>query len=286
MLLRNVTIGADPELFIIDKTTGKVVSSIGLIPGVKGDPYVAEDMPKGFGLETDNILAEFNIPPVKDCASFITNIQYMHDYIRKYVQNINPNYDIKCSASEIVDKDQLQSEQAGEFFCEPDFNAYTEEENPKPAVPKDGTRSCGCHLHWGYDNYNIDDSLYIVRLCDAFIGVPSVILDPDTRRRNIYGKAGSFRLTEYGVEYRSLSSFMQSTPELLTFVWNGIERVKKEASRPTVDIFKYSSYIRKCINNSDVELAKKICEAFKINYLPGSEPIKKVKLLSDEDFIF
>lgn len=125
------------------------------------------------------------------------------------------------------------------------------------------------HLHWGYDNNNIDDSLYIVKLCDAFIMVPSIILDTDTRRRKIYGKAGSFRLTSYGVEVRSLSSFMQSTPELLTFVWNGIERVKREAGRPTVDIFKYSSYIRECINNSNVKLAEKLCEIFRIDYLPG-----------------
>lgn len=268
MLLSNVTIGADPELFIINKTTGKVVSSIGLIPGVKGDPYVAEDMPKGFGLETDNILAEFNIPPVKDCASFITNIHYMHDYIRKFVQNINPDYDIKCSASEIVDKDQLQSEQANEFFCDPDFNAYTEEENPKPAVPKDGTRSCGFHLHWGYDNNNVDDSLRIVKLCDAFIVVPSIILDTDTRRRKIYGKAGSFRLTPYGVEVRALSSYMQSTPELLEFVWRGIERVKWEFNHGRSIVFNYSDHIRECINNSDVKLAKKLCNIFKIDYLP------------------
>lgn len=115
MLVRNITIGADPELFIVNSKTGKVVSSIGLIPGVKGEPYVGEDMPNGFGLETDNILAEFNIPPVKDCANFINNILYMQDYIRKFVKNINPDLDIKCSASEIVPKDQLQSDEAQMF---------------------------------------------------------------------------------------------------------------------------------------------------------------------------
>lgn len=140
-------------------------------------------------------------------------------------------------------------------------------------------------MHWGYDNNNVDVSLYIIILCDAFIGVPSVILDPDTRRRNIYGKAGSFRLTPYGVEYRSLSSFMQSTPELLTFVWNGIERVEKEARRPTVDIFKYISHIKGCINDSNVELAKKLCEIFRINYLPGSELVKKAKFIPDEFYL-
>ena len=57
MKLRNVTIGADPELFIINEKTKKVVSAVGLIPGEKGNPWRADDMPEGFGLETDNIHA-------------------------------------------------------------------------------------------------------------------------------------------------------------------------------------------------------------------------------------
>lgn len=267
MQLRNVTIGADPELFIINSETGKVVSSIGLIPGVKGDPYVSEDMPKGFGLETDNILAEFNIPPVKDCANFIANVLYMQDYIRKFVKNIDPKLDIKCSASEIVDKDQLQTPESQEFGCSPDYNAYTELENPKPNVPKNGVRSAGAHIHWGYDNCNVDDSIKLVKLCDLFIGVPSVLLDPDTRRRKIYGKAGSFRLTSYGCEYRSLSSYMFSTPELLTFVWKGIERVIEEFNKPTIRVSRYEELVIECINRSNVELAKKLCDTLKIDYL-------------------
>ncbi len=62
MKLTNVTIGADPELFIVNEKTGKIVSSIGLIPGEKGNAY-KEGMPEGFGLQIDNILAEFNVPP-------------------------------------------------------------------------------------------------------------------------------------------------------------------------------------------------------------------------------
>lgn len=113
--IRKFTVGADPEMFIINEKTGKVVSSIGLIPGEKGCPYVAEDMPKGFGLETDNILAEFNIPPVTSCEGFINAMNYMKDYIRAYVKKINPDYGIKCSAYEVVDESQLQSDQAKEF---------------------------------------------------------------------------------------------------------------------------------------------------------------------------
>lgn len=109
------TIGADPELFIINEKTGKVVSSIGLIPGEKGAPYVADDMPEGFGLETDNILAEFNIPPVTSLEGFVQALNYMKDYIRAYVKKVNPDYNIKCSAYELVDKDQLKSKEAKLF---------------------------------------------------------------------------------------------------------------------------------------------------------------------------
>lgn len=141
--IRKFTIGADPELFIINEKTGKVVSSIGLIPGVKGEPYVADDMPKGFGLETDNILAEFNIPPVTSCEGFIHALNYMKDYITNFVKKINPDYGIKCSAYEVVDEDQLQSEEANQFFCDPDFNCYTESENEKPIASITNGRSAG-----------------------------------------------------------------------------------------------------------------------------------------------
>ena len=85
MRLRNITVGADPELFIVNEKTGKVVSSIGIIPGEKGNAWKSDDMPEGFGIEVDNILGEFNIPPCKTKEEFINNIEYMKDYI-----NTNP----------------------------------------------------------------------------------------------------------------------------------------------------------------------------------------------------
>ena len=115
MKLNNIKVGADPELFIINKNTNKVISSIGLIPGVKGEAYRAPDMPKGYGLQIDNILAEFNIPAVNKKVDFIKAITYMQDYIRDYVQKVNPELDIQCIASRDVDEDQLQSPEAKLF---------------------------------------------------------------------------------------------------------------------------------------------------------------------------
>lgn len=143
MKLRNVTIGADPELFIINEKTKKVVSAVGLIPGEKGNPWRSEDMPEGFGLETDNILAEFNIPPVKDEINFVNNIIYMQEYINKFVKNIDPDLGILCAASRVVDKSQLNSPQAQLFGCSVDYNAYTMKANPKPKGTSTNLRSAG-----------------------------------------------------------------------------------------------------------------------------------------------
>lgn len=260
--IENFTIGADPELFIINEKTGKVVSSIGLIPGEKGNPYRADDMPEGFGLEIDNILAEFNIPPVTDEISFINNIQYMKDYIDNFVKQKNPELGIKCIASMNVDDDQLQSDEAREFGCCPDYNVYTESENPRPKGDRTNTRSAGFHIHLGYNNPTIDQSLRLIKYMDMYLGIPSVIEDPDTKRRSLYGKAGAFRLTSYGLEYRVLSSAMMKDTDSLKKVWKGIERTISAFNNGKDTISR--EYVISAINNSDIDLANKLIKQYRL----------------------
>ena len=69
MKLRNVTIGADPELFIINEKTKKVVSAVGLIPGEKGNPWRSDDMPEGFGLGFER------------CVMYLTGMGNIRDVI-------------------------------------------------------------------------------------------------------------------------------------------------------------------------------------------------------------
>ena len=139
----NITLGADPECFIVNKETGKVVSSIGIIPGEKGDPWRSDDMPEGYGIEIDNILAEFNIPPAKTKEEFVMSLEYMKQYLISYVKKVNPHYTIKCSASELVDWDQLQSDEAKLFGCSVDYNIYTGMPNEKPKGETTNLRSAG-----------------------------------------------------------------------------------------------------------------------------------------------
>ena len=154
MKITNIKVGSDPELFIINSTNNKVVSSIGIIPGEKGNAYRAPDMPKGYGLQIDNILAEFNIPATNKKEKFIASVEYMKDYIRDFVKNVNPDLDIQCIASREVDEDQLQSPEAKRFGCDVSYNAYTEDENPKPDGERGNLRSAGQMTARIYGNIN------------------------------------------------------------------------------------------------------------------------------------
>lgn len=198
MKITNIKVGSDPELFIINTQNNNVVSSIGLIPGEKGKAYRGPGMTKGYGLQIDNVLAEFNIPATSKKEQFVKSMNFMKDYIRDFVKKVNPDYDIQCVASRNVNEDQLQHPIAKLFGCDVSYNAYTEDENPKPDGERGTLRSAGCHIHLSYKTPNAKTSITLVKYLDMYLGIPSVVLDPDTKRRTLYGKAGDFRLKPYG----------------------------------------------------------------------------------------
>lgn len=257
-----ITIGADPELFIYDKRNEKIISSIGIIPGEKGNPYRSDDMPEGFGLEIDNILAEFNIPPCTTLEEWLHHMNYMKDYIRNFVQKANPDYDILCKASAHVDKDQLKSKEAKLFGCSVDYNVYTEKPNPKPKGESTDLRSTGCHIHLGYDRPNTYDSLMLVRYMDMYVGIPSVLYDDDSERRQLYGKAGSFRLCPYGLEYRVLSGAFIANDELMEFAFTQA-MAAYNAFIENKELF-LEDETQKIINEGCKEKAMSVCRTYNI----------------------
>ena len=260
MIYTDIKIGSDPELFIVNNETNTVVSSIGLIPGKKKAAYRPAGMPEGYGIQTDNILAEFNIPPTNNIEDFVHHINYMKRYIRDFVKEKNKNYDIRCVASQHVPWDQLLCEEACEFGCDPDYNAYTEDVNPKPKGDKTDLRSAGVHIHVSYKNPNIPASVRLVKYLDLYLGVPSVIIDPDTERRKLYGKAGAFRIVRYGVEYRSMSGYFISSDDHIRFLFRNTMRAIKAANAmvplPNEDL------VQSIINDGNEKEAKKLITSY------------------------
>lgn len=260
-----ITIGSDPELFIWDYKEEKVVSSIGLIPGIKGDAYLPPGFEEGYGLQIDNVLAEFNIPPTTTKEGFISSMNRMKKYIDSFVKSTNPNYGIKCSASEFVPWEELNSDEARLFGCSPDFNVWTGETNPKPLGEETNLRSTGFHVHVGYNNRSLKKSLELVKHLDIFLGIPSVILDRDVRRRELYGKSGCFRLTRFGVEYRTLSGVFLKDDNYLEFVWDQMQKaIECWSTGPTLLELLDGDTVQNIINNALVDNALEICEKFKI----------------------
>lgn len=220
-LISNVSIGADPEMFLWSEQQQKYVPVVGLVGGTKGKPLPISTK-EGYFLQEDNVMVEYCIPPAKTRGQFLESIEFVKNYID---ETVLARYGLKsrCVASAFFEKSQLMSDQAQEFGCEPDYNAYTYEEN---SVSKGNPllRTAGGHIHVGFDNPNPDTSNKIVRAMDLYLGLPSILLDPDTERRKMYGKAGAFRLKKYGVEYRVLSTFWTDNVQLMSWAFDSTQK--------------------------------------------------------------
>lgn len=261
--LTNILIGTDPECFIVNTKTNKVKSSVKLIPGTKEFPHYIDELGDGFALQTDNILAEFNVPPTNNVESWVSNINKMKEYIRSFVKKVDENYDILCAASQNVPKSELRSKQAKEFGCDPDYNIYTGDVNPKPAIAATtNLRSAGFHVHVGYDNCNVDRSLRLLTYLDAYLGLPSIIIDKDTQRRSLYGKAGCFRLTDYGCEYRTLSSYFMKDDQHLKWVFK--QTCKAINAYNHCHPLPAGELVEEAINTNNTELAKELCKQYNL----------------------
>lgn len=210
-------IGADPEVFV--KKDGVFHSAHGLIEGDKKNPQKVE-----FGaVQVDGMALEFNIDPAKDQDQFIHNVQAVMLKLASMV----PEYQLVIEPVAHFEKEILKAcpPEALELGCDPDFNAYTGEPNPRP----DGTRNFRTgagHIHIGWtQNMDINHPEHVeacrmlAKQLDVYLGIPSVILDPNTERRQLYGKAGCYRVKPYGMEYRVLSNFWLKNVQLQEWVY-------------------------------------------------------------------
>lgn len=108
--LDNITLGSDPEAFVIDKNTGEIVSAIGLIPGDKDHPHKISNI--GHAIQTDNVMVEFNIPPAKDSKQMFADIRVCIDDINS---RLPENLEVTIIASANLAEKYLDNEQAQRF---------------------------------------------------------------------------------------------------------------------------------------------------------------------------
>ena len=191
MKKNKITLGCDPELFL--EKNGEIISAEGLVGGTKQEPLPITG--EGHCIQEDNVMVEFNIPPSNNVDEFRNNINLVKTYLTDKFEadNISLNY----SASAMLDKKYLKTTQARTFGCEPDFNVWLRAPNTPPRAGG-RLRSAGGHVHIGFPDVTQEKQENVVKAFDMILGLQSVLLDPDTRRRRMYGKAGAFRFKKYG----------------------------------------------------------------------------------------
>lgn len=209
-----ITVGADPEFFFKDSRTSQVVPAVGTIGGTKEKPIPIPDLGRGFAMQEDNVMAEYNIPAAEDSAQFARSIVGGWRGVALYVQSKHPHMvpDVGACARLFTDE-QLNNSQAMTFGCSRDFNAYEQGRalpSPDPNYLKDeggAWRFAGGHIHLGIKRKDPVPDFVIAQFADVYLGLPSVVLDKQEKRRELYGSAGRYRPTEWGIEYRTLSNF-------------------------------------------------------------------------------
>lgn len=253
-----VTLGADPEMFLTN-TNGKFISSVGKFGGTKAKPRPLGKI-KGMAVQEDNVAVEFNIPPSKTKKSFVSNLRTAINLIAEEARALNLQLAIVPAAE--FDDDELSHPAARHFGCDPDWNVWSLAENPAPRSPNKQLRSAGGHVHIAHTK----DRIGLGRACDLFLGCPSIMFDPDQKRRLLYGKAGAIRQKEYGIEYRTLSNFWIKSPELMEMVFSqivqAIKFVDDTRSIPKEDAVK----IITCINTADQKLLGELTEKYGLMY--------------------
>lgn len=214
------TIGYDPELSLVN-SQGVPVSAIKVLKRSKAD---AIKLKSGAEFYYDNVLAEFRAPPSSCAEDAVQLFKRIFGDIGDYLDS---EYDLFSQAAVYYDASQLDCEEARQIGCDPNFDSYLEAPNPKRQFA-DGLRTGSFHVHVGHAKIadNIVAAVNATKLFDIYLGCASVLLDKDPTakdRRKYYGRAGEFRPTSYGFEYRVLGNYCLRTPTLTRLVFDIVE---------------------------------------------------------------
>jgi len=274
------TIGTDPEFFL-KKGDEFVSSQSAKIQGTKHEPVALKN---GGTIQRDNVAVEFATPPANDGKDFVEKVKLC---LMDTYEMLPEGHDLIVEPSATFDKVHLVDPEAQEFGCDPDFNAYTVSMNEKPWCGDSGFRSCGAHIHvgcLGSDGKAIKGLEFLlefqgkinaIKSMDLCHGTISTVFDNSSaavKRRELYGKAGAHRPTDYGVEYRVLSNYWMKSPELVMLM-DGLTRdamalIVSDKLQKILDIVGEDE-LQSVINNGIVVDAQKIIEIY---VMPNMSP--------------
>ena len=290
------TIGCDPEFFLRERASGKLISAIPFVEGTKMEP---KPLPRGGNIQRDNVAVEVATDPADSKDAFVKNIECT---LTEAIKTLPDGTEIVAIPSACFETDQLDHPEAQAFGCDPDYCAWEVRENEKPCAVDNTFRSCGAHIHVGTDGtdgneflLDFDGKLQTVRTMDCVHGIISTVLDSGEdaiARRQLYGSPGAHRPKEYGVEYRVLSNYWLKSPVTVMLMYHltndVLDIVRSGQDRPLIDAMG-ENQVRNTIATGDVESALKMIETHLMPILSEdskfyfNEALAKIKA-NDMDF--
>lgn len=248
------TVGADPEYFAHDGN--EFISAIGRIPGFKHKP---ELIPCG-AIHVDNVACEINTHPADCPESFSEAIAAPMSYVTDLLKA--QNLLLSTEAYAVFESSQLDSAEACEGGCDPDYCAYTGGMNTPPNLMDTDARSAAGHVHVGI-KITEEEVLKLVKTLDLYLTIPALQYE-NPERRTLYGKAGCFRRKPYGLEYRTPSNFWTFTDSRRQWVYTAVELA--------VNMFReiiLPENLEEVINSNDVVAAQSIMYVYDIPECPN-----------------
>jgi hypothetical protein len=276
-------LGSDPEFFFVNK--GQVVPSEKFLPW-KEQPMVVSDntlgaakgsKSNGVALHADGVQGEITLAESNKRVYLLARLR---EALRNLYKLAPSGTEISLSASCKTPPEFLAaevSERGKEFGCDPDYVSWLDGA-PNISFPDPHThpfRYAGAHVHIGYMPGNSAfakevqkilmsplGKIRVVNMMDMILGNTMVLLDQSpesTTRRELYGKAGTFRYTSYGLEYRVLSNFWLKHPALANIVFalsrEALNIVISGFDKKFINLFENSDPIIEAINENNKKLA-------------------------------
>jgi gamma-glutamylcyclotransferase (GGCT)/AIG2-like uncharacterized protein YtfP len=284
----NPTIGTDPEFCAIDGNN-IIRSVIDKIPGTKRKEHCIGN---GCTIQVDNVNCEFTIPPVVTKNDFLRYINYCIKVGNEYLKEHGLR--LSTMSSNTYTKEECEHPVAKKFGCEPSFDAFLKN-MARVGNPKDKQlRSAGFHLHTGFiaDNFTFDNIEKFIFCCDLFLGIPSLLIDGDTKRRSLYGTPSNFRYKKLEnnlniIEYRSLGGNLLYNEETIGYCFDQLQTAIKyynENYENMEELISDMPMIRQAIMENDSKLAMQLINKYSINIIPYT--VDKGKIIKNYVFVY
>ena len=266
-----IAVGCDAEGFWLNKK-GKPVSVEGKLGGMKGTPLLCD----GGGYLEDCVAFEINPEPVPisvGADGFVTNIRKCLSAVDIEANKLG--FTTSLTPVQLFASSQLESDQAKVSGCSDSYDAW----DLKRLVPinLEATfyrfASGDIHVSWP----DVEDHPYfrinVARWLDALVGLTEVVHTRSNRRKDHYGRAGTHRPTDYGVEWKSGGNFWLTTDARIKWVYKqatlAVERATKDINGgKELSLDHYKAHIKSCRVKWDKITSKAILQDLSVDSFP------------------